>query len=204
MVRRSARLREQEAQEAVPEPKKQKTETKEPVAAQFSEDQKPAEKKNNDKVESTNTLQEGDALPDDLELENQDGEKVAIAQYAKDAKVLVVFLYPKASTPGCTRQAIGFRDKAEELIKLGATVVGLSSDSPKAQTTFKTKQQLPYDLWCDPSKQLIGLLGAKKHPNGIVRSDFIFQDAILKVKRVGISPEKSFNGAIELVKGLSE
>ncbi|KAG7883273.1 hypothetical protein KL925_000667 [Ogataea polymorpha] len=204
MVRRSARLREQDVQEASPEPKKQKREVKTPAAGKLTEEKKSVEKKESTKVEPKKTLQEGDVLPDDLELENQDGEKVAVAQYAKDAKILVVFLYPRASTPGCTRQAVGFRDKAEELTKLGVTVVGLSSDSPKAQTNFKSKQQLPYELWSDPSKQLIGLLGAKKHPSGIVRSDFIFKDGILRVKRVGVSPEKSFNGVIELVKGLGE
>ncbi|KAH3681927.1 hypothetical protein WICPIJ_007107, partial [Wickerhamomyces pijperi] len=99
-----------------------------------------------------NTLEEGDEIPADLELENQDGESVNLLKLAKDAKVLVVFLYPKASTPGCTRQAVGFRDNFEVLTGLGATVVGLSSDSPKTQTNFKLKQKLSYDLLSDPSK----------------------------------------------------
>ncbi|KAH3666207.1 hypothetical protein OGAPHI_004396 [Ogataea philodendri] len=201
MVRRSARLAGNTVEEAAPAAKKQKTTAQAVKPKQSTVD---AKKESNDVKADTakNTLEEGDEIPADLELENQDGESVNLLKLAKDAKVLVVFLYPKASTPGCTRQAVGFRDNFEVLTGLGATVVGLSSDSPKTQTNFKLKQKLSYDLLSDPSKKLIGPLGAKKQPNGIVRSDFIFRDGVLKVKRVGISPEKSFTGAVDEVKKL--
>lgn len=148
-------------------------------------------------------LEVGDTLPKDLELEIQDSTKINLLKYAKDANILVIFAYPKASTPGCTRQAKGFRDEYEELNgELSAKVLGLSADSAKAQTTFKTRYELPYDLLCDVDRKLISLLGIKKQPKGIIRSHFIFVDGVLKVKKVKVSPEDSYQGALKQIKEL--
>lgn len=62
-----------------------------------------------------------------------------------------------------------FRDGYENLTSTGLAIYGLSTDSPKANTTFKTKQNLPYSLICDPNATLIGSLGLKKAPKGTVR-----------------------------------
>lgn len=62
-----------------------------------------------------------------------------------------------------------FRDGYENLTSTGLSIYGLSTDSPKANTTFKTKQNLPYPLLCDPNATLIGSLGLKKSPKGTVR-----------------------------------
>lgn len=135
-------------------------------------------------------LKIGDNMPD-LTLENQDGKEISLSQVAKDNKILVIFAYPKASTPGCTRQACGFRDNYEDL-KKDSAVYGISADSVASQKKFQTKQHLPYDLLSDPKRTLIGMLGAKKTPHsGIIRSHFIFVDGKLKFKRVKISPEVS-------------
>lgn len=152
--------------------------------------------------DNDNELQVGDSLPDDLELTLQDSTEINLLEYAKKHKILIVFAYPKASTPGCTRQAKGFRDEFKELTELGATVLGLSADTTKAQTGFKTKYELPYDLLCDTNKKLISILGCKKHPSGIIRSHFVFVDGILKFKDIKISPEQSFTKALAEVKGL--
>lgn len=139
---------------------------------------------------STSELEVGDNIPD-LTLENQDGVKISLKKVAKDKKILVIFTYPKASTPGCTRQVCGFRDNYQDL-KSHAAVYGLSADSASAQKKFQLKQSLPYDLLSDPKRELIGLLGAKKTPqSGIIRSHFIFVDGKLKFKRIKISPEVS-------------
>jgi peroxiredoxin Q/BCP len=62
-----------------------------------------------------------------------------------------------------------FRDDYEHLTSTGLSIYGLSTDSPKANTTFKTKQNLPYPLLCDPKATLIGSLGLKKNPSGTRR-----------------------------------
>lgn len=74
------------------------------------------------------------------------------------------------------------------------------SDSVKAQKNFQTKQNAEYDLLSDPEKKLIGALGAKKHPLGIIRSHWIFVDGVLKVKQIQVSPEVSFTSAEEEIK----
>lgn len=155
-------------------------------------------------VKDKGELEEGESLPPNLVMETQDSKEINLLDYAKKSHILVIFAYPRASTPGCTRQAQGFRDEYEELNgEYKANVLGLSADSAKAQTTFKTKQNLPYDLLCDTKKELITLLGCKKQPSGIIRSHFIFVDGILKVKKVKISPEDSFKSALKQVIELS-
>ncbi|KAK4496385.1 hypothetical protein PRZ48_012365 [Zasmidium cellare] len=108
------------------------------------------------------------------EIETNDGEKTTLAKLVGDSKAgVVLFTYPKASTPGCTTQACLFRDSYEPLTATGLSIYGLSTDSPKANTTFKTKQNLPYPLLCDPSATLIGAIGLKKAPKGTTRGVFV-------------------------------
>ena len=66
-----------------------------------------------------------------------------------------------------------FRDSYEAIVAAGFSVFGLSRDSPKANTTFKTKQNLPYSLLCDPAATLIGAIGMKKAPSGTTRGVFV-------------------------------
>lgn len=72
-----------------------------------------------------------------------------------------------------TTQACLFRDSYDPLTATGLSIFGLSTDSPKANTTFKTKQNLPYPLLCDPSATLIGAIGLKKAPKGTTRGVFV-------------------------------
>ncbi|PGH01182.1 peroxiredoxin Q/BCP [Blastomyces parvus] len=82
---------------------------------------------------------------------------------------VVLFTYPRASTPGCTTQVCLFRDRYDKLTSTGLSIFGLSADSPKANANFKSKQNLPYALLCDPTAGLIEALGLKKVPKGTVR-----------------------------------
>ncbi|KFY44658.1 hypothetical protein V494_01382 [Pseudogymnoascus sp. VKM F-4513 (FW-928)] len=108
------------------------------------------------------------------EVETQDGEKTTLQKLVeKSEKGVVLFTYPRASTPGCTTQVCLFRDSYEPLSASGFAIYGLSNDSPKANTTFKTKQNLPYDLLCDPKATLIEAIGLKKSPSGTQRGLFI-------------------------------
>jgi peroxiredoxin Q/BCP len=72
-----------------------------------------------------------------------------------------------------TTQVCLFRDSYTPLTATGYAIFGLSADSPKANTTFKTKQKLPYTLLCDPSQTLIGAIGLKKAPKGTTRGVFV-------------------------------
>ncbi|KEQ59983.1 alkyl hydroperoxide reductase/ thiol specific antioxidant/ Mal allergen, partial [Aureobasidium melanogenum CBS 110374] len=108
------------------------------------------------------------------EIETNDGRKVTLKALVDESKEgLVLFTYPKASTPGCTTQVCLFRDSYEPLTAAGLSIYGLSTDSPKANTTFKDKQKLPYPLLCDPSASLIGAIGLKKAPKGTTRGVFV-------------------------------
>lgn len=72
-----------------------------------------------------------------------------------------------------TTQACLFRDSYSPLTATGFSIFGLSSDSPKSNTTFKTKQNLPYALLCDPALSLIAAIGMKKAPKGTTRGIFV-------------------------------
>ncbi|ELR08655.1 hypothetical protein VC83_03867 [Pseudogymnoascus destructans] len=108
------------------------------------------------------------------EIETQGGEKITLQKLVeKSEKGVVLFTYPRASTPGCTTQVCLFRDSYAPFSAAGFAIYGLSNDSPKANTTFKTKQNLPYDLLCDPKATLIEAIGLKKSPSGTQRGLFV-------------------------------
>ncbi|KAJ5882169.1 Alkyl hydroperoxide reductase subunit C/ Thiol specific antioxidant [Penicillium soppii] len=107
------------------------------------------------------------------EIETNDGETTSLKKLLEESKSgVVLFTYPKASTPGCTKQACLFRDNHTHLTSSGLSIYGLSGDSPKANTTFKTKQNLQYPLLCDPKATLIAAIGLKKSPKGTMRGVF--------------------------------
>lgn len=85
---------------------------------------------------------------------NQDGTTVNFADvYAKGPTV--VFFYPKANTPGCTKQACALRDAYADLTKEGVQVLGVSFDGVEAQLKFKDDHKLPYDLIADPEGKIV-------------------------------------------------
>ncbi|KAF2185403.1 AhpC-TSA-domain-containing protein [Zopfia rhizophila CBS 207.26] len=111
------------------------------------------------------------------EVETNDGVKTTLAKLLQESKSgVVLFTYPRASTPGCTKQVCFFRDSYEPLTATGFSIYGLSADSTKANTTFKTKQNLPYPLLCDPSATLIKAIGLKS-TKGTTRGVFVIDKA---------------------------
>ncbi|KAB8199679.1 AhpC/TSA family protein [Aspergillus parasiticus SU-1] len=107
------------------------------------------------------------------EIETNDGIKTTLNKLVNESKSgVVLFTYPRASTPGCTKQACMFRDNYDYLTSTGFSIYGLSADSPRANTTFKAKQSLPYPLLCDTTSSLIAALGFKKAPKGTTRGIF--------------------------------
>jgi len=108
------------------------------------------------------------------EVETHDGMKTTLKKLVDESTAgVVLFTYPKASTPGCTTQACSFRDSHADFTGTGFTVYGLSKDSPKANTTFKTNKNLPYTLLCDPAATLISAIGLKKAPASTTRGVFV-------------------------------
>lgn len=97
-----------------------------------------------------------------------------------------------------TKQACLFRDSYEPLTASGLAIYGLSSDSPKANTTFRTKQNLNYPLLCDPAQTLISAIGLKKAPKSTTRGVFV----IGKSGRVLASEAGSPDGTVAVVKKL--
>ncbi|KAG2182663.1 hypothetical protein INT44_005642 [Umbelopsis vinacea] len=161
------------------------------------------------KLESSITLlEEGDQLPEDLSPVTTDtGEEVRVQDLAKQSGLLI-FFYPRANTPGCTTQACGFRDQYEEISADGWKVYGMSYDSPKAQTTWKTKHSLPYDLLCDPNGDVLKRLGVTKtqsgNGGGIKRSHVVIEKGgRIKSLKIGVSPAQSIAQGIEAMSGKS-
>ncbi|KAI9678088.1 MAG: hypothetical protein M1817_006032 [Caeruleum heppii] len=132
-------------------------------------------------------------------VETQDGQETTLKKLVDASKNgIVLFTYPKASTPGCTTQACLFRDSYTPLTATGFAIYGLSTDSPKSNTTFKTKQNLPYPLLCDPKADLIGAIGLKKAPKGTTRGVFV----INKEGKVLAAEPGSPAGTVEVVRKL--
>ena len=137
-------------------------------------------------------LKVGDKAPDFKGL-NQNGDEIKFSDFA--GKKLVLFFYPKASTPGCTVEAKNLRDNYEEFKSSGYEILGVSADSQKRQANFCTKNELQYNLIADENKEVInafGVWGPKKlagrEYEGIYRTTFVIdqngvlEDVITKVK----------------------
>jgi peroxiredoxin Q/BCP len=143
-------------------------------------------------IKTMTPLNIGDPAPE-FESRDESGNIVRLQDYR--GKKLVLFFYPKASTPGCTLEACNLRDNYHRFLALGYDVLGVSADSPKRQLNFKTKQELPFPLLADEDKTVIsafGVWGPKKFMgrefDGIHRTTFVIdeqgsiEEIITKVK----------------------
>lgn len=127
------------------------------------------------------TLQIGDKLPS-FTVNDQDGNSISSEDYK--GKKLIVFFYPKASTPGCTAEVCNLRDNYSELQDQGYELLGVSADSEKRQKNFKEKYKLPFPLLADENKEVLnafGVWGEKKFMgrtfDGIHRKTFVFDES---------------------------
>jgi len=137
-------------------------------------------------------LKIGDKAPD-FSAKDEQGNTVSLADYK--GKKLVVFFYPKASTPGCTAEACNLNDNIERFKANNYEILGVSADSAKRQSNFKNKYGFQYPLLADEDKSVInsfGVWGSKKFMgrvyDGIHRITFVIdengliEDVITKVK----------------------
>ncbi|KPJ84470.1 MAG: peroxiredoxin [Gemmatimonas sp. SG8_17] len=111
----------------------------------------------------------------DFTLRDENGTRVALKDYR--GKDVIVYFYPRDDTPGCTKEAQGFRDLWKQIQEKGAVVVGISPDDQASHEKFKAKYDLPFPLLSDPDKKVMqkyGAFGEKmmygKKTQGVIRS----------------------------------
>jgi peroxiredoxin Q/BCP len=129
---------------------------------------------------STPRLEVGDKAPA-FSLSDADGNTVKLSDF-KGRKVIVYF-YPAASTPGCTKQACDFRDSLAELNEAGLDVIGISPDKPAKLAKFRDAEGLTFPLLSDPDREVLaawGTFGEKtmygKTVQGVIRSMFVVDE----------------------------
>lgn len=119
-------------------------------------------------------IQEGKAAPT-FTLLNQDGEKISLKGLR--GQNVIVYFYPRDDTPGCTKEACGFRDFNQEIQALDTVILGVSPDSPESHQKFIDKYSLNFDLLSDPDRRVMSRYGAfgekkmyGKTVQGVIRS----------------------------------
>jgi peroxiredoxin Q/BCP len=149
-------------------------------------------------------LQTGEKAPE-FTLTADDGTEVSLADFR--GQRAVVYFYPRANTPGCTKQACAVRDVYGQIEAENAVVIGISPDTPEALVKFREKYELPFILLSDPDHtvaEAYGAWGEKKSfgktYDGVIRSHFaIDADGRIADFKVKVKPEKTADLALELI-----
>lgn len=139
----------------------------------------------------TDRLAPGDPAPD-FTLPDADGTPVRLSDYR--GRRVILYFYPAASTPGCTKQACDFRDSLDRLTSEGFAVLGVSPDAPAKLVKFRDKEGLTFPLLSDPDKQVLeayGAYGEKKLYGkvvvGVIRSTFVIAaDGTIELAQYGV------------------
>ena len=151
------------------------------------------------------SLKAGDETPD-FKLIDQNGNEVKLEDFR--SKKLLVYFYPKADTPGCTKQACNLRDARGELADLGVDVVGISPDAPAKQNKFDDKHGLGFPLLSDQDNIIAKAFGAwgeksmygKKY-EGIIRSSMLIdEDGKIVETWYKVSPKDTVPKALKAMK----
>lgn len=151
-------------------------------------------------------LSEGDKAPD-FTAPTNGGGTVSLKDFK--GKYLVLYFYPKDDTPGCTKEACGFRDAYRDFEKAGAVVLGVSTDSVKKHDKFVEKFQLPFPLLADEDKTIVeayGVWGKKKFMGreymGTNRVTFLI-DPKGRIKKIWptVKPEEHAAEVLAAIKG---
>ncbi|PPC91504.1 MAG: peroxiredoxin [Methylobacter sp.] len=128
----------------------------------------------------------GDLVPD-FTAAATGGQSIRLSELA--GKYVILYFYPKDSTPGCTQEGQAFRDNNPRFTELNAVIFGISRDSLRSHENFKTKQAFPFDLLSDPDEQLCNQFDVIKMKNmygkqvrGIERSTFLISPEGILIK----------------------
>jgi len=151
----------------------------------------------------------GDTVPD-IELPATGEKKLKLSDYR--GKIVVLFFYPKASTPGCTQEGKDFRDAINKFRRQSAVILGASRDSLKAQENFKTKHEFPFDLISDTEEKLCAAFDVIKMKNmygrkvrGIERSTFLIDpEGVLREEWRKVKVKGHAEEVLEAVKALKK
>lgn len=134
-------------------------------------------------------LEVGTKAPE-FTLPDQNGTLHTLSEYR--GKKVILYFYPKDSTPGCTKQACGFGERYPQFTERGAVVLGVSKDSVKSHKNFETKYSLPFTLLSDPERTVIEAYDVWKEKKnygkvsmGVVRSTYLIDEEGVIIKALG-------------------
>lgn len=138
-------------------------------------------------------------------LPDKDGNSVSLSDFA--GKKVVLYFYPKDSTPGCTRQAQAFRDAFAQFAAESAVIIGISKDSVKSHFNFAAKQELPFILLSDTEKEVLQAYEVWQEKKlygkvsmGVVRSVYVIDEAgKIAAAWTKVKPEQSAADALAFV-----
>ena len=127
-------------------------------------------------------------------------------------KIVVLYFYPKDNTPGCTTEAMQFRDQYQDFVDAGATIFGVSRDNMKSHDDFKAKLELPFELIADTEEKMCHMFGVVKNKimygkkvKGIERSTFLIgADGLLKEEWRGLKVPGHVDDVLAAVKALNQ
>ena len=137
------------------------------------------------------SLQVGDTAPVVSGI-TETGASLNLGDVYKKQPYTLVYFYPKADTPGCTKQGCALRDGNTELAKKGVAIVGVSADTVDAQKAFKEKYSFPFTLVADPDKTVIKAFG--QTGNGLAKREaYLIKDGKIVYKDVGVTDQQANN-----------
>jgi len=152
-------------------------------------------------------IAEGRKAPD-FTLEDASGKRVSLKDFK--GKDVVVYFYPRDDTPGCTKEACGFRDLWTDLRRAGVVVLGVSADDADSHKKFAAKHKLPFTLLSDPSRKVMAAWGAYgdkmmygKKTTGVIRSTvWIGPDGVVRKHWARVSDAAKHPAAVlEAIRG---
>jgi peroxiredoxin Q/BCP len=137
---------------------------------------------------------------------------IKVTNHSHQGQIVVLYFYPKDNTPGCTTEAMQFRDKYKDFTKAGAVVFGVSRDNMKSHDDFKTKLELPFELIADTEEKMCHMFGVVKNKimygkkvKGIERSTFLIgPDGVLRQEWRGLKVPGHVDEVLKAVKALKK